>query len=126
MRGVAGEDLARVDARAHADADAVLELELVVQRRQRAAQLDGRADGARGVVLVHDRDAEDAEDGVANELLDRAAVPLEHGARGVVVARPDAPEGLRVELFPERRRVGDVAEDERDRLPDHETSLGWF
>ena len=63
---------------------------------------------------------------VADELLDRAAVTLEHLARGLVVARPDAPERLRVELLAERRRVRDVAEDEGDRLPDHQASLGRF
>ena len=47
-------------------------------------------------------------------------------AGGVVVARPDAPKRFGVELLSERRRVGDVAEDERDRLPDHEPSLGRF
>jgi hypothetical protein len=81
---------------------------------------------AKRVVLVHDRDPEDGEHGVADELLERPSVALEHGARSLVIARPDVPEGLRVELLAERRRVCDVAEDERDRLPDHETSLGPF
>ena len=119
LRGVAGVDLARMDAGAHADPDPERPLQLVVQAGELAAELDGRAHGAKRVVLVHDRDPEDGEHGVADELLDRAAVALEHRPRSLVIARPDAPERLRVELLAERRRVRDVAEDERDRLPDH-------
>ena len=117
---VPGEDLARVDAGADADPDPERRLELVVQARELAAELDGCAHRAQRVVLVHDRDPEDGEHGVADELLDRAAVALQHRLRRLVIARPDAPERLRVELLAERRRVRDVAEDERDRLPDHE------
>ena len=120
LRRVAGEDLARVDAGAHADRDPVRRLELVVQARELAPELDCRPDRAERVVLVHDRDPEDTEDGVADELLDRAAVALEHLPRRVVIARPDAPERFRVELLAERGRVRNVAEDERDGLPDHE------
>ena len=120
LRRVAGVDLARVDAGADADPDPERRLELVVQARELAAELDGRPHRAQRVVLVHDRDPEDAEDGVADELLDRAAMALEHRPRRLVIARPDAPERFRVELLAKRRRVRDVAEDERDRLPDHE------
>ena len=42
---------------------------------------EGRADGSLGVVAVRDRHAEDADDGVADELLDDAAVELDLGAR---------------------------------------------
>ncbi len=38
---------------------------------------DGRAHGPLGVVLVRGRDAEDGEDGVAGELLDRAPVAVD-------------------------------------------------
>ena len=45
--------------------------------------------GAFGVVLVHGGHAEDADDGVADELLDGAAVGLDHPAGGGVVAPQD-------------------------------------
>jgi hypothetical protein len=121
---VAGEDLAGVDPGANVDSGAVEAFELVVQAAELSTKLDGRAHGAQRIVLVDDRDPEDGEDGVADELLDRAPVSLEHLARGLVVARPDAPQRLGVEPLAERGRVGHVAEDERDGLPDHETSLG--
>ena len=117
---VACIDLARVDAGPHTDPDPERRLELVVQARELAAELDRGPDCAQRVVLVHDRDPEDAEDGVADELLDRAAVALEHRPRRLVIARPDTPERLRIKLLTKRRRVLDVAEDERHRLPDHE------
>ena len=120
LRRIAGEHLTRVDAGAHPDPDPVLPLELVVQAGELATELDRGPHRTQRIVLVHDRDPEHAQHGVADELLDRAAVPLEHRPRGLVIARPDAPERLRVELLAKRRRVRDVAEDERDRLPDHE------
>ena len=42
------------------------------------ADRERRADGALRVVLVHDRRAEDGHDRIADELLDGAAVVLEH------------------------------------------------
>ena len=120
---VACDHLAGVDARSHLDPDAVGGVEPVVQGGEGLAELDRRADCAQRVVLVHDRDPESGHDRVADELLDRAAVALQHLARGLVVARPDTPKRLGIEAFPQRRRVCDVTEDERDGLPDHEISL---
>ena len=54
-------------------ADPALEAEL----GQRVAHLDGCAHGAQSIVLVHRRHAEDGHHGVADELLDGAAVPLD-------------------------------------------------
>ncbi len=121
---VAGDHLAGVDARAHLDPDAVRGVEPVVQAGERLAELDRGANGAQRVVLVHDRDPESGHDRVADELLDRAAVAFQHLAGGLVVARPDTPKRLGIEAFPQRRRICDVTEDERDGLPDHEISLG--
>ena len=121
---VACDHLARVDTGADLDPDAVGGLEPVVQAGERLAELDRGANGAQRVVLVHDRDPERGHDRVADELLDRAAVPLQHLAGGLVVARPDTAKRLGIEAFPQRRRIGDVTEDERDGLPDHEISLG--
>ena len=124
LLGVACDHLAGVDARAHLDPDAVRGVEPVVQAGERLAKLDRRPDGAQRVVLVHDGDPEGGHDRVTDELLDRAAVPLQHLAGGLVVARPDTAKRLGIEAFPQRRRICDVTEDKRDGLPDHEISLG--
>ena len=124
LRRVADDDLAGVDTGANLDPDAVRRLEPVVQAGERLAELDRGANGAQRVVLVHDRDPERSHDRVPDELLDRAPVAFQHLPGGLVVARPDASKRLGIEAFPQRRRIGDVTEDERDGLPDHEISLG--
>ncbi len=95
-----------VDAGAHRDPDAVVALELVVQPDELVAQLDRRTDRAQRVVLVHERNPERGHHGVADELLDRAAVAIEHVTSSLVIARPDAAQRLGVELLAERGRVG--------------------
>ena len=62
-------------------ADPHVELERIVdvQRHDRVADVERGANGAFGVVLVRDRHAEDGDDGVADVLLDRAAVALSSG-----------------------------------------------
>ena len=62
------------------------------------------------------REAEYGHDGVAHELLDRAAVAFERRAGGVEVLRLDPPPGLGVEPPPRRRRTGEVGEEDGDRL----------
>ena len=52
-------------------------------------EVERGADGALGVVLVGDRRAPDGHHGVADELLDRAAVALDDLARQVEVARQE-------------------------------------
>ncbi len=64
---LAGHDLARVHADPRPQPD----------RRDGRPQLDRGANSPERVVLVRLRDAEDRHHGVADELLDRAAVPLE-------------------------------------------------
>ena len=78
--GVVGDDLAGLDA------DPRLEAEVPdrVQDRERGAQR------ALGVVLVRARDAERGHDGVAGELLDRAAVRLD-AARDLLEEARDTP-----------------------------------
>ena len=60
--------------------------DVLVQLRERAAHLGGRADGAQGIVLVHFAEPEHRHDRVPDELLDRAAVALEDVAHPVEVA----------------------------------------
>ena len=101
------------DDRAGVHADPSVEPELPDD----VAELDCRACRAQRVVLARDGDPEHRHHRVADELLDGAAVPLEHAARGVVVAVHQRAERLRVGALPDRRRAGEVAEQHRDDLP---------
>ena len=83
----------------------------------RVPQLLGRAHRPQRVVLAHDRDAEDGHHRIADELLERPAVPLDRHPRHVEVARHHRPQRLRVEPLPEGGRPGDVAEEDGDGLP---------
>ena len=100
--GLVGDHhLAGVDPRADADAHAVRRLQIGVQLVEGVAHLRRRADGPQRVVLPDPRDPEHRHHGVADELLHRAAVPLDHGSHRVEVAREDDLEPLRVEAFAE-------------------------
>ena len=98
-----GHDAARIDTDAHVDLDAV-------------AELLGRANGAQGVVLANRRHAEDRHDGIADELLEGAAVPLDRRPGDIEVRGHDDPERLGIERLAECGRSGDVAEEDGDDL----------
>ncbi len=115
---VAGHDLAGVHADPHLDRDATVALELLVQRGEPFAHVDRRARGPQRVVLVELRDPEHGHHRVADVLLDRPTVALDRPAHRVEVARLHVAERLRIESLAERRRAGDIAEDDRDRLAD--------
>ena len=114
---VARDDLARVHAGAVGEADAPGALELLVQLLERSLHPGRGAYRAHGVVLVEHREAEDGHHGVADELLDHAAVPLELGAHRVEVARHHLAQRLRVEPLAHARRALEVGEDDRHDLP---------
>src|SRR5713226_1210207 len=76
------------------------------------------AGGAERIVLMHDGDAEDRHDRIADELLDGAAVALQHLAPQREIPFHRAAKRLRVEPFAERRRPGHVAEEDGHGLPD--------
>ena len=80
---------------------------------ERGVHLVGGAHGAQRVVLVHLGRSERGDDGVADELLHRAAVAFDGVAHRLVVARHHAPERLGVEAFAERGRADDVGEHDR-------------
>jgi len=86
-RRIAGDHLARVDARAVADGHAPPRLELLVQRRQPLLHLEGGPDRPHRIVFVHAGEAEDGHDRVADVLLDGAAMPLERLAHLVEIPR---------------------------------------
>ena len=88
----AGDDLAGVDADPHLHRYAVVALEVLVERRDRIAELRSGAQSPQGVVLVHGRNAEDGHDRVADELLDGPAVALQASTRRLEVAHHHAPE----------------------------------
>jgi hypothetical protein len=121
---IAGDDLAGVDADPHLESDAVLSLELGVELAEPIPHLVGGADGTQRIVLVGDRDAEHGHHRVADELLDRAAVMLEHGAHLREVPAHDGAQGFRVEPLAEGRRTGDVRKQDRDRLANLVRRLG--
>ena len=112
LRGIAGDDLASVDAGADGDREPALALEVLIERREPLTHLSGGADCSQGVVLVHDGNAEDGHDSVADELLDRSAVLFQHGSHLFEVALHDSAHRLRVGLLPERRRARNVCEDD--------------
>ena len=100
--GSPGEDLAGVDPGADADPHAVR-----AARARRSARDSSRSSTAartarRASSSCTTGNPEDGEDGVADELLDRAAVPFEHLARGLVIARPHAAQRFRIEPLAER------------------------
>ena len=77
-------------------------------------QLEAGPDGALGVVLEGDRDPPHGHDGVADELLDRAAVASDDGAGVVEVAREQLAHDVGVERLGAGREAHQVAEDHRD------------
>ena len=110
--------LERDDGFAGGDADADAQLArriLFVQRVDRADDREAGADGTLGVVLVGDRGAKERDDGVADELLDAAAVLLEHVPQPGVVRLEQREDVLGVELLGAARRADDVDEHGRDR-----------
>jgi len=106
--------LARIHAGAQREGGAVVALELLVQGGERGAHLAGGAHGAQSVVLVEHGHAEDRHHGVPDELLDRAAMTLDHGPHRLEVARHHSAPALGVEPFSKSRGAGHVAEDHGD------------
>ena len=96
----------------------MLALEIDVQGDEGLAHPDRGAHRSHGVVLVEPRDPEDRHHRVTDELLDRAAVALDHGGHLVEVPAHHAAERLGVEPLAERRGPRHVGEDDRDDLPD--------
>ncbi len=65
---------------------------------------------------MRDRDPEDGHDGVADELLDGAAVALEDDAQVLEVAPHARAQRLRVGRLAERSRADEIAEENGDDL----------
>ena len=73
--------------------------------------------GPLGVVLVGDGDSPDGHDGVADELLHRAAVALHDSAAGVEVAGEELADVLLVAALREGREPDEVTEEDRGDAP---------
>ena len=74
-------------ARGNAHADVQLEgVVALVERGDRVTGREGSTHGSLGIVLVRRRSTVDRDHGVADELLDGAAVPLQLTSQRVVVA----------------------------------------
>jgi hypothetical protein len=91
-------------------------LELVIKLAKSVSHVSGRSHGSEGVILVQSRNAEHGQHSVADELLDRAAVPLEHRTHLGVVAGHYAPNRFRIEALSHAGRTGQITEDQRDGL----------
>ena len=104
--GFAGED-----ARAGAE---VGRADVRPQIPHESRELERGANGAFGVVLVRDRRSPHGHDGVADELLDHAAVALDDPAALVEVAREELPDVLGVARLRERREPDQIDEEHRD------------
>ena len=102
------ERLARVHGQPHLEATL---LDRPVTNRER------RAHCAFRVVFVYGRRSENGDDSVADELLDRAAAPLELLADSGMERRQLGPHVLRVEPLGACRRSDEVTEDDGDDLP---------
>jgi len=96
------------------DADPSLDFE----PGQGLLHLDRGPAGPQSVVLMRYGDAEDGHHCVADELFNRAPVTLDHGLHLVEEASKARPHYFRIGRLALPCGVDDVAEEDRDRLPD--------
>src|SRR5205823_4557932 len=119
-----GHHLSGVHPRSELQTGAVGIGELGVEVGERFTKLGRGAHRAQRIVLVHRGNAEDGHHGVADELLDRAAVALDDFFRDLEVAGHHPPQALGIDLLPERGRAGDIAEENGDGLARFPRRLG--
>ncbi len=111
---VPGDDEAAVDADAEAELDRAIVLHARGVARELALHAERAAERALRVVLVRDGRAEDDEDGVADELLDRPVVGERVFGEVLEDRRDGLLEDLGVELLGERREAHDIREEHGD------------
>ena len=108
-----GDGLAAV----HADARRERYAELAVEVSHRVTHRERRADSAFGIVVVEQGHAEHDHHGIANELLDRAAVRFGDRLHAPEVRTHDRPDDLRIVVGAEGGRPDHIREDDGDELP---------
>ncbi len=86
------------------------------QARGPVADPEGGSDGPFGIVFVRLRDAEHADDGVADELLDDAAVRLDLATRDREVAGQHPVDVLGIRRLGRRGEADEIAEQRGDDL----------
>ena len=79
-----------------ADPDGQVDRVLAAERRDHVDEIEGRADGAFGVILVRDGRAPQGHHRIADELLDRTAVASDDHPGPLEVAVLEVADGLRV------------------------------
>ncbi len=92
-------------------------VEALTQGSHRLGDLETGAHGALGVVLVGPLRPPRGHDGVADELLHLAAVPLDDAPRRVEVARQRVAHELGVAALGEAREGHEVGEEDRHEAP---------
>ena len=114
--GAPRHQLARVHPGAVREPHAPALLELPIQVLETLLHIRRGANGSQRVVLADPRNPEHRHHGVAEELVDRAAVPLDRLAHLVEVRGDELTERLRVDGLTKRGRPLQVAEHDRHRL----------
>ena len=115
---VAGDHALRLRANRHgglAGEDSGARLEVGVELGHARDEVERGADRALGVVLGRGRGSPDGHDRVADELLHRSAVALDHAARGLEVLGEELPRVLGVATLGGRGETYEVEEEERDQ-----------
>ncbi len=102
------------DAHAHAQPHAAGQ---GLQRRHFGGQFEAGPHGAPGVVLVRPRVAEQGEDAVAHVAVHEALMACDDAAGAVLEGAQHGAQFLGVERIRQARRVGEVAEHDRDLAP---------
>ena len=107
-----GDNLARVHADAQSDLGSVARSDVRGERSELVAHGKSRPHRALGVVVVRERDTEDGQHGVADELLAEPSEPLDLGVDELEQIALDHPELLGVDPGTERGRAGEVCEED--------------
>ena len=107
--------------------DAGARLDTGTQRFDRLDQVQRRPHGSFRVVLVRGGRSPDGHDGIADELLHRAAIPFDDVAGHLEIAGEQLAGVLRITALGERREPDEVGEEDADQAPlGHGRESGWW